>query len=119
MKQGTSTESPRAPGRLRPGLSPESNENQCISLAMDIAKQKLLDGTASNSMILHFLKLGTTREQLERERLEVQMELDKAKKEALESQSKVEQLYAEAMKAMQLYSGYSSNNEETSDVQPY
>lgn len=116
MKQDKSMESSRAPGRLRPGLTPESNENQCISLAMDIAKQKLLDGTASNSMILHFLKLGTTREQLERERLEVQMELDKAKKEALESQAKVEQLYAEAMKAMQRYSGY---GEEDNNANPY
>lgn len=116
MKQTENTESPRAPGRLRPGLSPETDENQCISLAIDIAKKKLLDGTASNSMILHFLKLGTTREQLERERLEVQMELDKAKKEALESQAKVEQLYAEAMKAMQRYSGY---GEENNDAPPY
>ena len=81
-------------------------------MAMDIAKQKLLDGTASNSMILHFLKLGTTREQLERERLEVQMELDKAKKEALESQAKVEQLYAEAMRSMRRYSGYGDKDED-------
>lgn len=106
MKEAKSTESPKAPGRMRPGLTPESNENQCISLAMDIAKQKLLDGTASNSMILHFLKLGSTREQMEREKMEHEMELAKAKVEALESQAKVEQLYAEAMRAMQRYSGY-------------
>lgn len=116
MKHEENTESPRAPGRLRPGLKPETDENQCISLAMDIAKQKLLDGTASNSMILHFLKLGTTREQMEREMMETQMELAKAKKEALESQAKVEQLYAEAMKAMQRYSGY---GEEEQNGAPY
>ena len=83
---------------------------------MDIAKQKLLDGTASNSMILHFLKLGTTREAMEREIMAKEMELKDAKIQALESQAKVEQLYAEAMKAMQRYSGY---GEEESSEPPY
>jgi hypothetical protein len=73
---------------------------------MDIAKQKLLDGTASNSMVLHFLKLGTSRERLERESMEKEMALKDAKIQALESQAKVEELYAEAMRAFQRYNGH-------------
>ena len=115
MKQAKSAESPKTPERLRPGLSPETDENQCISLSMDIAKQRLMDGTASNSMILHFLKLGTSRERLERENMEKEMALKDAKIQALESQAKVEQMYVEAMAAMKRYAGY---GEEESNAPP-
>ena len=47
--------------RMRPALSPEARENQLISLAVDLAEQQLIDGSASSQVITHFLKLGTTR----------------------------------------------------------
>jgi hypothetical protein len=101
---------------MRPGLSPEADENQLISLSIDAAKKMLIEGNAPTSIVLHYLKLATTRERMEREMMETQKELMEAKKQALESQAKVEQLYAEAMKAMQRYSGY---GEETNDNQPF
>lgn len=101
---------------MRPGLSPEADENQLISLSIDAAKKMLIEGNAPTSIVLHYLKLATTRERMEREMMETQKELMEAKKQALESQAKVEQLYAEAMKAMQRYSGY---GEETNDGQPF
>lgn len=104
-------ESPRAPRRLRPGLSPEADENQLISLSIDAAKKMLVEGTAPTSIVLHYLKLATTRERMEREMMATQKELMEAKKQALESQAKVEQLYADAMKAMQRYSGYGDQDE--------
>lgn len=104
-------ESPRAPRRLRPGLSPEADENQLISLSIDAAKKMLVEGTAPTSIVLHYLKLATTRERMEREMMATQKELMEAKKQALESQAKVEQLYADAMKAMQRYSGYGDTDE--------
>jgi len=87
-------------------LSREADENQLISLSIDAAKEMLLSGNAPTSIVLHYLKLATTREQMEREMMETQKELMEAKRQALESQAKVEQLYADAMKAMQKYSGY-------------
>lgn len=104
-------ESPRAPRRLRPGLSPEADENQLISLSIDAAKKMLVEGTAPTSIVLHYLKLATTRERMEREMMATQKELMEAKKQALESQAKVEQLYVNAMKAMQRYSGYGDPDE--------
>lgn len=101
---------------MRPGLSPEADENQLISLSIDAAKKMLIEGNAPTSIVLHYLKLATTRERMEREMMETQKELMEAKKQALESQAKVEQLYAEAMKAMQRYSGY---GEEPNDNQPF
>ena len=102
--------------RLRPGLSPEADENQLISLSIDAAKKMLLEGKAPTSIVLHYLKLATSRERLEREIMEKEMELKDAKIQALESQAKVEQLYADAMRAMQRYSGY---GEEDSNEPPY
>lgn len=106
MKMDKSVESSLTPHRLRPGLSPEADENQLISLSIEAAKKLFLEGKAPTSIILHYLKLATSRERLERELLEKDMELKDAKIQALESQAKVEQLYAEAMRAMQRYSGY-------------
>ena len=112
MKQATTTESSKTPSRLRPGLKPETDENQCMSLAMDIAKQQLNDGTASKNLVMHFVRQASPTEQLKRQLLQAQIDLAKAKKEALDSQAKVEQLFTQAMKAMQRYSGYGDGEEE-------
>ena len=66
-KTGTSSESLR---KMRPALSPESRENQMISLAMDLAEQQLRDGTASSQLITEFVKRGSTKARIEQEILE-------------------------------------------------
>jgi hypothetical protein len=66
---------------------------------------QLEKGTASAQVITHYLKLGTTRERLEQERLKGENALLKAKVEALASAARVEELYANALKAMRAYSG--------------
>ena len=91
--------------RLRPALTPEAREQQLISLAVDLAEQQLLDGTASSQVLTHYLKLGSTREKLERERLEEENKLLRAKVDASKSAEKQEELYAQALKAMSRYSG--------------
>lgn len=100
---------------MRPALTPEAREGQLISLATDLAEQQLRDGTASSQVITHFLKLGTEKERLERVRLEHENKLLVAKTEALQSQKRVEELYAEALKAMRNYSGQ-GDADEYSDV---
>ena len=89
----------------RPALSPEARENQMISLAVDLAEQQLRDGTASSQVITHFLKLGTTRAELEKEKLKRENDLLEAKRESLQSMKRTEELMAEAIKAMRNYSG--------------
>lgn len=88
-----------------PATTPEGRENQLISLAVDVAEQQLLNGTASAQVITHYLKLGTTKERLEKEKLERENELLRAKAEALQSQRKTEELYENAIKAMRVYVG--------------
>lgn len=91
--------------RHRPATTPEGRENEVISQAIDLAEQQIADGTASSQVITHFLKLGSTREQLEQERLRHENELTKVKIEAIESQKRVEELYKEALDAMRSYAG--------------
>lgn len=92
--------------RPLPALDPESRENQMISLAVNLAEEKLRDGTASNQLIVHYLKLGSTKERLEKEKLEKENELLKAKTEALESAKRSDELYAKAIEAITRYSGH-------------
>lgn len=91
--------------RRKPATSPEGRENQLVSDAIDLAEKQIRSGTASSQVITHFLKLGSTRERLEQQRLEHENELTRVKIEALESAQRVEELYKEALSAMRSYSG--------------
>lgn len=89
----------------RPAATPEAREKQLISLAVDLAEKQLRDGTASNQVIIHYLKLGSTREKLERKMLEKKTELVSAQAESVQSAKRVEELYSDALMAMKKYGG--------------
>lgn len=91
---------------VRPPLTPEAYENQMISLAMDLVKQRLIDGTASSQETTHFLKLGSSKAKAEMEKLKHENELLQAKTEALQSSKRIEELYTEAITAMKSYAGH-------------
>jgi hypothetical protein len=90
---------------MRPARTPEGRENQLISLADRLAEQRLRDGTASAQEIVYFLKAGSTRERLEKARLENENLLLSAKIEQINSGQRMEELYAEALGAMREYKG--------------
>ena len=100
-----------------PALTPEARENQLISLAVDLAEQQLMDGTASSQVITHFLKLASSKEKLEKEKLQNENVLLKTKVEALQSAQRIEELYADAIKAMSIYRGENNvESESDSDI---
>ena len=101
--------------RIRPALTPESREDQLVALAINLAEKQLLEGTASAQVISHFLKIGSTKERIEKEILEEQKDLIKAKTEALKSEKRVEELYEEALNAMRRYSGQVVDEEREED----
>ncbi len=109
-KAKTNTSSSSRKGR--PALTPEARENQMIALAVDLAEQQLLDGTATSQVITHYLKLGSTKERLEKEKLERENELLRARTESLQSMKHIEELYTNALKAMRKYSGSGDDIEE-------
>lgn len=95
----------------RPALTPEARENQMISLAVDLAEQQLRDGTATSAVIVHYLKLANTKEKLEREKLEAENTLLKAKTEAIKSAAHNDEMYAKAIAAMREYSGFGGEDD--------
>ena len=94
--------------RRPPATTLEGRENQMVASAVDLAEKQLAEGTASSQIITHFLKLGSTREKLEQERLERENELLLAKIEAMASVKRVEELYETALNAMRSYAGQES-----------
>lgn len=104
VKERTSSKKKGSP----PGRTLESAENQLIGLASDLAKRQMENGTASSQVITHFLKLGSSQNRLETEKLRRENELLQAKTEALKSQKRVEELMVNALQAMRSYTGSTS-----------
>ena len=86
-------------------MTPEARENELISLAVNLAEKQLREGTASSQVITHYLKLGSTKERMEKEMMQEQIKLLTAKTEALQSAKHVEELYTEAIAAFKRYNG--------------
>lgn len=97
--------------KLRPALSPEARENQMIALAVDLAEQQLIDGTASAQVITHFLKLGTTKAELEKEKIRKETEFIGTKIQMADSIEEQKKLAEDAIKAMRNYSGTGEDDE--------
>lgn len=97
---------------MRPAISPEARENQLISLANDLLEQRLRDGTASSQEVTTIIKMGCTRERLEREIMVKQKELLEAKTEQIQSTKRIEELYSKAIVAMKDYGGYQTKETE-------
>lgn len=103
---GNTRRKPEPPKRRsRPASTPEQRENQLIALSVDLAEKQLKDGSASAQVITHYLKLGSSREKLEQERLKEEVTVLKARADQLESQKRIEELYANALDAMRRYAG--------------
>lgn len=112
MKKANVGSSSGAPRRTRPALSPEARENQLVNLAVDLAEKQLMEGTASSQVITHYLKLGSSKERLEREILEKQKEFIEAKTQTMQSAKRIEELYSDAINAMRRYSGHGGQEDE-------
>ena len=95
-----------------PAATPEAREQQMVGLAMDLAEKQLRDGTASPSVIAHFLKLGSSREQIEQEHISKKVEHLGAQIESIQSSAHAEELYQNALDAMRLYSGNYDERED-------
>lgn len=91
--------------RRHPATTPEARENQLISIAVDMAERQILEGTASAQVLIHFLKLGSSRDRIEQANLQEKNKLLKAQTDSIRSEKKIEELYSEALAAMRTYGG--------------
>lgn len=89
----------------RPATTPDAREQQLIAKAVDLAERQLEDGTASAQVVVHYLKLGSSRERLEQKKIEIEGKLRQAQIENIESAASRESLYEDALNAMRAYSG--------------
>ncbi len=83
--------------------SGKARESQLTALAYDLVEQRLRDGTATSQETTHFLRLGSEREKRETMLAEMQLKLMQAKIDKLESDRRIEELYKDALGALQTY----------------
>jgi len=95
--------------------TPEERENQLIAAAVDLAEKQLQSGEASAQVITHYLKLGSSREKLEQQRLTNEVALLETKREVMESEKRTEELIVDALQAMRSYSGHATLEENDYD----
>lgn len=98
--------------RRKPATTPRGRENQLIAAAYNLAEEQIDEGSVSAQVLTHFIKAGSSREKLERQKIAYENELLQVKKEAYESAKRTEELYSEAMKAMRGYSGMADPDDE-------
>ena len=115
MKKVVETSRPKR--KIRPATSPEARENQLIALAMDLAEERLLNGTATSQEVCHFLKLGSTKEKLDKDIMQLQKELIAAKTESLKGSKRIEELYEKAIASIKEYQGVSDDQDLYRDDQ--
>ena len=118
MPKGKAASSSDSNSQLRPPTSLEAQENLMISLAVQCAEKQLRDGTASSQVITHYLKLGSSKERIEKEILEKQKELIEAKTKNLNSNSEAKELYNKALEAFRRYSGAGGEDDESIAASP-
>ena len=92
--------------QLPPADTPEEKEQQMISLAVNLAERQLQEGTASTPVIVHYLRLASTREKLEEEKLKYEAQMLQAKKDALNKSGQLQEMMDNALEAFKTYSGY-------------
>lgn len=99
------------PKKQRPPMTPEARENMMIDLAMDQAEKQLMEGTASSQIIVHYLKLASINKRLELEKMQAEIELLNAKREAALAEAKSDEKYEAAIRMMGIYRGEAAEEE--------
>lgn len=98
--------------RQSSAMTPEARENELISQATDLAERQIQDGTVSSQVLVHYLRLGTQRERLEREKLQNDNLLRAAQVDSLRSAQRVEELMDDALRVFRYYQGEDPEDEE-------
>lgn len=89
----------------KPATTPEAREQQLIALAVDVVEERLMNRTASAQETTFYLKLASSRERLEQEKIRKEIKLLDIKADAVESGKQIAELYGNALAAMRKYQG--------------
>lgn len=99
-------EEPKPETKLPRARTPEAREAQLAAMAYDLAEEQIREGTVSSQVMVHFLKVGSTREKIELQKQKQETILVEAKVKDLQNVEEMKKLYMEAMDAMRGYAGH-------------
>lgn len=88
-----------------PAYTDDERERQLIALAYDEVEKRIRSGKASSQELVHFLKMGSSRERQERKIMIQNEALLGAKTEAIEQQKSSEIFMQDALNAFKVYAG--------------
>lgn len=86
-----------------PATTLEGRENQLIAAAMDLVEKRIRSGSASAQETVHFLRLGSVRNQLEQDKLRGENEVLKTRVKEMEGRKSQEELLSKALAAFRGY----------------
>ena len=90
-------------------ITSEGQEDRMISYAHKLSEERMRNGTASSQEIVYWLKVGSKKERQERQKLEEEIKLLKAKTEAIKSAQERNELYSQVIDAIRTYTPHTEN----------
>lgn len=87
----------------RPATTPEEFEKQVVLDAMKLAHEQILNKTVSSQVLTHFVRLGSSTEQIDQEKKRMDIAVAEAKIEQMKQADVMQALLAEAVTAMRSY----------------
>lgn len=98
------------PNKKRPAaVTPEQRNNQLIAMSYDAAEKMIVSGKGTSQLLVHFLKQGTARDELEKTKLELEAQLLRARTDQVAASEDVRGLMSEVISAMKEYKGESED----------
>jgi hypothetical protein len=95
-----------------PPITVEQEERECISLAVELAKKQLREGTATSQVITHYLDMASPLTKEKARRVELENKLIEAKISKLKAEEDYQRIAADALAAFKEYSGQDDYDEE-------
>lgn len=86
-----------------PELTPQAREDQLIAMAYNEVERRISEGIATGPELVHFLRMGSMKGRLEKELLEQETRLARAKIEQINTQKDLKELYTGAIEALKSY----------------
>ena len=96
----------------KPATSPEARLNQLVAKAYDLVERRLDEGTATSQETTTLMKYGSPKAELEKQKMQTEIDMLKAKIEMYESARRSEELYEKAIKAFAAYNGHTEDFSE-------
>lgn len=101
--------------RSRPATTPEGRESQLVALAFDAIEKRIRMGQATAQELVHFAKLGSPREDMERMKLQHENDLLQVKREQIANVERSEARYMEVINALRMYNGQDPIDQSVDD----